>query len=73
MASTSTHVSTTPLRAVWKGFLASLQRACERYVEVQSRRDRIEMLEAKSDQELAGLGIRREDIVYHVFKDRFYA
>lgn len=73
MISISTHIPTSPLRAVWKGSLASLQRACERFVEAQSRRDRIEMLEAKSDQELARLGIRREDIVYHVFRDRFYA
>ena len=29
-------------------------------------------LQAKSDAELAALGIERDDIVYHVFKDKYF-
>ncbi|MCR9147810.1 MAG: hypothetical protein NXH74_11495 [Rhodobacteraceae bacterium] len=40
---------------------------------VASRRDLVERLESKSDAELAELGIRREDITKHIFRDLFYA
>ena len=40
--------------------------------DASSRTRKIEMLEAKSDEELAALGIKREDITVHVFKDLFY-
>ncbi|MEH6831422.1 hypothetical protein [Sulfitobacter sp.] len=40
--------------------------------EASSRVGRVEALQAKSDVELADLGIKREDIVYHVFKDLYY-
>ena len=42
------------------------------YMERQSRQDTIARLEAKSDAELAAMGITREGIVQHVFRDRFY-
>ncbi len=38
-----------------------------------SRRDQIEALEAKSDAELAEMGLKRDQIAYHVFHDLFYA
>lgn len=38
-----------------------------------SRRDRIEALEAKSDAELAAMGLSRDQIAYHVYRDLFYA
>lgn len=44
------------------GFFVSIASANRRMVLV-------EKLQAKSDTELAALGIRREDIVRHVFKD----
>lgn len=37
-----------------------------------SRRDRIEALEAKSDAELARMGLSRDQIAYHVYGDLFY-
>lgn len=37
-----------------------------------SRVHRVEALRAKSDSELADIGIKREDIVHHVFKDLYY-
>lgn len=45
----------------------------EKHAYAMSRRGLIEELEAKSDAELAEMGIKREDIVRHVFQDLFYA
>lgn len=60
-----------------KGFLARwldrISRSMERQAHVLSRRDLIEMLEAKSDKELAALGVRRDQIAHYVFRDLFYA
>ncbi|MEQ6247459.1 hypothetical protein ABMC89_01065 [Sulfitobacter sp. HNIBRBA3233] len=33
---------------------------------------RIEALNAKTDEELAVMGLKRDEIVYHVFKDLYY-
>lgn len=45
----------------------------ERHAYAMSRRGLIEELEAKTDQELAEMGLKRDDIVRHVFQDLFYA
>ncbi len=42
------------------------------FAEAQSRRDRIMDLLDKSDEDLAKMGLRREDIVHHVFGDRIF-
>ncbi len=42
------------------------------FAEAQLRRDRIMQLLDKSDEELAELGMKREDIVHHVFGDRIF-
>ena len=73
MANITTNVSASPLRDVWKRFVAALVRGMEAQAKVTARRNRIEALEAKTDAELARMGIRREDIPYHVFRDLFYA
>lgn len=39
------------------------------YIDTHSRRDRVEALEAKSDEELARMGLTRDRIVEHVFRD----
>ena len=54
--------------AVMAAFGASLMRAAE----ASSRIDRVEALQAKSDAELAKMGITRDDIVRHVFRDLYY-
>lgn len=41
------------------------------YLEAQSRGTEIARLQAKSDDELAHLGLTRDGIVAHVFRDRF--
>lgn len=43
-----------------------------RTAEANSRGDRIEALEAKSDAELAAMGIKRDQIVHHVFRDLYH-
>ena len=60
------------LRLGWARFKASYVQACERYGRVQCRRDLIEALEAKSDDDLARLGLSRDTIASHVFRDKFY-
>jgi hypothetical protein len=37
-----------------------------------SRRGEIEALEAKSDAELAEMGLMRHQIAHHVFRDHYY-
>jgi len=37
-----------------------------------SRRDRIEALDSMTDAEPAVIGLRRKDIVRHVFRDHYY-
>jgi uncharacterized protein YjiS (DUF1127 family) len=73
MANITTNVTASPLREGWKRFVAAIVRGLEAQAAVTARRNRIEALEAKSDEELARMGLRREDIAYHVFKDLFYA
>lgn len=38
----------------------------------QRRFEQVQGLQAKSDEELAAMGIKRDDIVHHVFKDLYY-
>ncbi len=42
------------------------------FMERQSRLDSVQRLRAKSDAELAEMGLRRDEIVRHVFRDRFF-
>ncbi|MFD2738485.1 DUF1127 domain-containing protein [Sulfitobacter aestuarii] len=53
-------------------FFAALGRGIVANSSGARRLERIERLEAKSDAELAELGLRREDILHHVFKDLYY-
>lgn len=48
-------------------------RECERYARIKSRRDQIEALGALSDDDLARIGLTRDTIVWHVFRDKFYS
>ena len=54
-------------------FFTKLASDYEAYAYKKSRRAQIEALEAKSDEELAKLGLKRDDIAFHVFSDMFYA
>lgn len=72
MANTTTEITATPLRDAWERVITSLARRYEGHMRLRSRRDQIEALEAKSDTELARMGIRRDGIACHVFRDKFY-
>ncbi|WP_397544671.1 hypothetical protein [Roseovarius salis] len=58
------------------GLLARIVRAVsagiENHARKASRRDKVEALERKTDAELARIGLRREDIAHHVFRDLYY-
>lgn len=58
----------TQLLSMFKSIGASIAHATE----ASSRISRVEQLRAKSDRELADMGIERDDIVHHVFKDLYY-
>lgn len=71
--------STTPFLSA-RGAWAALVRlatafgdALVRSAEASSRIHQIEALQAKSDAELAKMGLKRDEIVHYVFKDLFYA
>ncbi|WP_374633444.1 hypothetical protein [Paracoccus sp. (in: a-proteobacteria)] len=51
------------------GFFAWLGEGLVSYMESRSRHSQIAALEAKSDEELAKLGITRDRIVHYVFRD----
>jgi uncharacterized protein YjiS (DUF1127 family) len=70
---TDIHAANRGVRARLAGFLASLARAFEAHAYAASRRDQIEALEAKSDAELAEIGIHRGQIAQYVYRDLFYA
>lgn len=69
----TTYTNSTERSGLFSAFFARLMQGMENHIRVASRRDLIERLEAKSDAELAELGIRRQDITAHVFRDMFYA
>lgn len=72
MSNITTNITLSPLRDRWDRFMTGFMKACEQHGRVQSRRAEIEALEAKTDEELACLGIPRDYIAYHVFRDKFY-
>ena len=59
------------------GFFARLGHWLTRVIETPnlhlSLRAQIESLEAKSDAEMAAIGVKRDQIAYHVYHDLFYA
>lgn len=68
MAQTTTPY-TAEIRNRIDAFFTRLGQGVNAYVEARSRRDQIEALEAKSDEELARMGLTRDGIVAHVFRD----
>ena len=60
------------IRKAVAGFGQSIVRGLENHAMARSRFDRIERLNAKSDAELAAMGLTRDGIAKHVFRDLFY-
>lgn len=61
-----------PLREKFDLFFAALGRGFTVYVERKSRAREIAALNAKTDEQLAAMGIRRDQIAVYVFRDMFY-
>lgn len=59
-------------RARLDAFLASMGQGFNAYLERRSRMHEVQELNALSDQDLAKMGLKREDIPHHVFRDLFY-
>ena len=73
MAYTAHHGTAHPTTGTRFGaFFARLGESFLRYAERQSRTDQIARLEALSDAELGKLGVTREGIVGHVFRDKMF-
>ena len=72
MANITTNTIATPLRDGWDRISETVARWFEARVRIASRRDQIVALETKTDAELARMGIRRDEIALHVFRDKFY-
>lgn len=68
MAIQSTELSPT-MRDRIDAFFTRIGQGLNAYIETRSRQHEIAALEAKSDEELAKLGITRDRIVHYVFRD----
>ena len=67
---TQPHTNNLPnIRGKISGFFAALGRAMTASAAMNVRLQRAEKLNAKSDEELAAMNLRREDITAYVFRD----
>lgn len=62
----------TAMRKRLDEFFASLGQGFNAYLERRCRTEEIERLNAKSDEELAKMGLNRRDIPRYVFRDMLY-
>lgn len=70
MALTQTYHDQKP--GILSRLFSGLVRSLEQVTEANSRISEVERLQAMSDEALAARGIKREDIVRHVFRDVFW-
>ena len=63
---------TADIRQKVDAFFASIGQGMNAYMERRSRMTQITALEAKTDAELAEMGITRDRIIHHVFRDLFH-
>ncbi|CUH65629.1 hypothetical protein TG4357_01966 [Thalassovita gelatinovora] len=69
---TNLPVEKSGLRVRFDDFMAGIATGMNAYMEQKSRSAEIEALNAKTDAELAAMGLKRENIAYYVFRDMFY-
>lgn len=69
MAAIDTHADVAERNSILGKFWDSIKLGFSEYARARSRSDKIEALQAKSDEELAQLGISRQDIPRYVFQD----
>ena len=58
--------------AIFASFANAIVAAAERVTAAQNRTATVRALQQRSDRELADIGIAREDIVRHVYRDIYY-
>jgi transposase len=71
LAHTITHFS-PDIRCRIDAFFSRFGQGMSLYIESHSRRDKIDALEARSDAELAAMGLKRDEIVGHVYRDMIW-
>lgn len=64
--------TTTSGTSFWAGLKNAVVSGMEAYMTRHSRTREIERLNAMSDAELNAIGVKRDEIVHHVFRDHFY-
>ena len=69
---TDIHTGGSALRGAAASLFAAIGRGFRRYLRQRSRVDEIAVLDAKSDAELRQMGLTRDGIARHVFRDTFY-
>lgn len=67
---TNTVQLSAPLRARVDAFFTALGQGLNAYIETRSRSAELQRLFDMSDAELARIGLTRDGIVAHVFRDR---
>ena len=67
-----TDFASAPVAARPRGILTRIAEILDRLAAAQSRAGEVERLNAMSDAELARMGLKREDIARHVFRDILY-
>ncbi|ABL68714.1 MULTISPECIES: hypothetical protein [Paracoccus] len=72
MATIATNRFSPRLPDLFAAVRKRLSRGAAAYITKHSRRAEIEALEAKSDAELARMGLTRDRIVHYVFADRIW-
>jgi uncharacterized protein YjiS (DUF1127 family) len=72
MAITYTDIHHAERPSVFSRFFAAVGQAYVAYANSRSRLPQIRALEAKSDEELAAMGVKRDEIARYVFRDVFY-
>ncbi len=71
MSYTITHFA-PETRSRIDAFFSRFGQGMNAYLEARARSPQIEALEAKSDEELARMGLTRDRIVAHVFRDTYW-
>ncbi|WP_010141739.1 hypothetical protein [Oceanicola sp. S124] len=72
MASVTSNIPAAGFSAKLAGLMASISAGMVAYMERRTRSEQIAVLQSKSDEELAKLGINRDEIPAYVFRDLFY-
>ncbi|MFD1509944.1 hypothetical protein [Lacimonas salitolerans] len=68
----ATLTTNTTVRNPLAAFGGAILAWFETYADAKSRRSEIDALEAKSDAQLAEMGLTRDRIPHYVFRDLFY-